>query len=77
MSKRITGAFFILSAAILFAARYVSAAIHIAGLTSFDDAMFSKSLNYVGTPLFMASILCLIVGVIYLISAEFDERKRK
>ena len=77
MSKRITGALFCLSSSILFSARYLSAAIHISQMRSYDDAMFSRSLNYVGIPLLILSILCLIIGAVYLISAELDERKSK
>ena len=77
MSKRITGGLFCLSSSILFSARYLSATIHIMPMISFEETTFSRSLSYVGKPLLILSILCLIIGVIYLVSAELDERKNK
>lgn len=70
MSKQITGGLFCLAASILFSARYVAAAILVSTMHSWDKDIFSISLNYVGSGLLVASILCLITGVLYLISAE-------
>lgn len=75
MSKRITGALFCVVSSILFSARYISAAIHISEMLSWDEKIFMQSLSYVGPELLIASIVSLIVGVAYLVSAELDERK--
>lgn len=77
MSKRITGALFCLAASILFSVRYLCAAVHVSEMASWNKALFSNSLSYVGTPLLIASILALIAGAAYLVSAELDERKKK
>lgn len=76
MNKRVTGGLFCLASSILFSARYISAAIHVSPIVSWDKDMFSMSLGYVGLELLFASIFSLIIGVIYLVSAEFDERKK-
>lgn len=77
MSKRITGGLFCLASSILFSARYVSAAIHVSAMDSWDEVIFAKSLGYVGTGLLISSILSFIIGVIYLVLAWLDERKNK
>ena len=74
MSKRITGALFCLASSILFSARYIAATIHVSTMHSWDKDIFSMSLNYVGSGLLIASILCLITGVLYLISTEKGNR---
>ncbi len=51
MNKRGTGAVFCLVAAILFAKRYIAAAIFISGVSSWDSALFKAGLQYVGMPL--------------------------
>ena len=76
MGKRVTGGLFCLASSILFSARYLSAAIHISDYSTWDKLIFSQSLRYTGIPLLILSIICLIIGIIYLISAEIDEKNK-
>ena len=75
MSKRGVGAMFCLVAAILFSARYIAAAIFMSNVSSWNRELFAEGLKYVGTPLLYISIISLIVGVGYLIWAEFSKKK--
>ena len=70
MNKRGAGVIFCLIAAILFSARYIAAAIFMSGVLSWDATLFSAGLEYVGTPLLWGSIISLIIGIGYLLSAE-------
>jgi len=70
MNRRGVGALFCLISALLFITRYVCAAIFASGVTSWDETMFSNMLQYVGQTLPVLSIISLIIGVLYLISAE-------
>ena len=75
MNKRGAGAIFCLIAAILFSARYVSAAIFMSNVISWDASLFEAGLEYVGNPLLVGSIISLIIGVAYLLWAEFSKSK--
>jgi hypothetical protein len=77
MNKRGTGAVFCLIAAILFASRYITAAIFMSGVSSWSSGLFGAGLQYVGTPLNTFSIISLIVGIGYLLWAEISEMKKK
>ncbi len=76
MNKRGTGAVFCLVAAILFAKRYIAAAIFISGVSSWDSALFKAGLQYVGMPLKTLSIISVIIGLGYLLWAEISEMKK-
>ena len=75
MGKRITGGLFCLASSILFSSRYIAAAIHVSEKVTNDKKIFLSSLSFVGTPLLIFSIIFLVVGVLYLISAELDKSK--
>ena len=77
MNKRGAGVLFCLIAAILFSARYISAAIFMSGVVSWSKDLFLSSLEYIGYPLLSLSTLSLIVGVAYLIWAEWEEWKMR
>lgn len=74
MSRRTAGVMFCLIAAILCAARYIAAAIFMSGVSSWDRKLFAVGLEYVGTPLQTLSIISLIIGIAYLVLAEFPDR---
>jgi hypothetical protein len=80
MSHRATGVLFIVVAALLYATRYIAAAIFGSGVSSWNSELFQAMLSYVGDgPAFWA-LLALIVGVAYLIWAEYAgwlERRRR
>jgi len=77
VNKRGTGMVFILISAILFSAKYISAAIFGSGLTSWDEELFQNMLAYIGTPLHTLSILALAIGISYICWAEFEEIRAK
>ncbi|WP_379134863.1 hypothetical protein [Paenibacillus sp. sgz500958] len=73
MSRRTTGVFFIGIAAFLYGIRYLSAAVYGSGSMGWNETMFQNLLDYVGRAPLVLSVLSLIVGVIYLMAAEFGE----
>lgn len=75
MNRRGTGAIFCLIAALLFAARYITAAIFMSGGSSWDSSLFSAGLEYQGLGLMILSIISLIVGISYLVWAEIKDKK--
>ena len=77
MNKRGTGAIFCLIAAILYAARYLAAAIFMTGISSWNSNLFENGLEYVGSSLLTLSVVSLIIGIAYLIWAEIEEQKKK
>ncbi|MBR3742837.1 MAG: hypothetical protein IKN04_20675 [Clostridia bacterium] len=66
MNNKGIGAVFCLIAAILTAARYLSASIFMSGISTWSSEMFQTSLEYIGPALPTAAIAALIVGVIFL-----------
>lgn len=77
MSKRGSGVAFIAIAAFLFSAKYISAAIFGSGVLSWDEELFNAMLSYIGSPLSIASMIALIIGVGYIVWGEYDEFKSK
>lgn len=76
MNKRGTGAIFCLTGSLLFAARYITAAIFMSNITSWDSELFAVGLEYQGLGLLALSIVSWISGIIYLVWAEIEERKQ-
>lgn len=74
MSRRNIGAVFCLIAAILYSTRFLTAAIFGSGISSWNSQLFNAMLSYVGDELKTLSIVALIVGIVYLIWAEFDRK---
>ena len=66
MNNKGIGAVFCLIAAILTSARYLSAAIFMSGVSSWSDQLFAAGLSYVGSPLKIAAIVSLVVGIAFL-----------
>lgn len=75
MSRRSTGAIFILSAALLYAARYLSAAIWGAGVSSWNSALFNDMYGYIGPGLTNWALAALVVGLLFIIWGEIEERR--
>jgi ABC-type uncharacterized transport system permease subunit len=73
MSKRGTGVAFLAIAALLFSAKYISAAIFGSGLPSWSEHLFNEMLDYVGYPLNVCSIIALILGLAYIAWGEYEE----
>jgi len=71
MSKRATGIVFICIAAFLYGVRYLSAAIFGSNLPSWNKQMFQEMLESVGNGPLVLSVIALVIGVVYLLFAEF------
>ena len=76
MNRRGTGAIFCLIGSLLFAARYITAAIFMSNVSSWDSLLFAAGLEYQGDGLLIFSVISLIIGAVYLVWAELEERKR-
>lgn len=75
MNKRGTGTIFCLIGSLLFAARYITTAIFMSNTTTWDATLFEASLEYQGNGLLIFSIISLIIGILYLVWAEIEEKK--
>ncbi|MCQ6563755.1 hypothetical protein [Paenibacillus mendelii] len=73
MNKRTTGVVFICIAAFLYGIRYLSAAIFASNVSSWNANLFRDMLGYVGKGPLILSILSLVVGIIYILIAEFGQ----
>lgn len=77
MSRRTTGTLLLVIAAFLYGVRYLSAAIFGSGVTSWDSDLFQGMLNYIGTAPRNWSVCALILGLFYLIWAEYEATSSK
>lgn len=77
MSRRTTGTLLLVIAALLYSVRYLSAAIFGSGVTSWDSDLFQGMLNYIGTAPRNWSIAALILGLFYLVWAEYEATSSK
>ena len=75
MNNKGVGAVFCLIAAILMAARYVTAALFMSSISTWSSDMFRASLEYIGPALPIAAIAALIVGVVFLAAGIIQDRK--
>ena len=73
VNRRGTGVSFCLIAALLYAAKYISAAIFGSNISSWDADLFSHMIDYMGGGLPLFSKLALIIGIAYLVWAEIEE----
>ena len=76
MSRRGAGMGFIGISSFLFAAKFITAAIFGSGVASWNSDLFASMLNYVDQGLSIASIIALIVGILYLIWAEISGSRK-
>lgn len=74
MNKRGTGRIFCLIGSLLFAARYITAAIFMSSTTAWDATIFEASLEYQRNSLLIFSIFSLIIGIFYIAWAEIKEK---
>ncbi|WP_315795003.1 hypothetical protein [Paenibacillus sp. BIC5C1] len=77
MSRRTTGTLLLVIAALLYSVRYLSAAIFGSGVTSWDSDLFQGMLNYIGTAPRNWSVGALILGLFYLVWAEYEATSSK
>ena len=76
LNNKGVGSIFCLIAALLMSARYLSAAIFLSGVSSWDAALFSSGLEYVGSPLKIMAIVSLGIGILFLIYGMYQDRKK-
>ncbi len=72
MSRRTTGTALLSISAILYATRYLSAAIFGSSIQNWNQNLFNAMLEYVGQGPVIWSIIALIAGIIYLVWAEVE-----
>ncbi len=72
MSRRAAGISLIAISALLFASRYLAAAIFGSSITSWNADLFNGMLQYVGPDLVRWSIVSLVAGILYLVWAEIQ-----
>ena len=77
MNKRGAGVLFCLMAAMLYAARYVAAAVYVSNESSWSPELFAAGLEYQGSGLLIFSVLSLVVGVCYLVWGELEARGKR
>ena len=75
MNNKGVGSIFCLIAAILFGARYITGGLVVSNYASISDQLFSKALEYIGSPLLIASIVALVIGVCFLVLGFIKDAK--
>ena len=76
MNKRTAGVMFCLIAGELFAIRYIVAALFMSGVSSWNATIFAAGLEYQGNGLLISSIISLVVGIVYLVRAEIEDKRK-
>ena len=76
MSRRMTGVIFIAISALLYATRFIAAAIWGSGFSSWNSENFLALLGYVDQGLTAWSIAALVVGLIYLAWGEIETLRK-
>lgn len=66
MNNKGVGVIFCLISAILVSAKYISAAMFMSNVTSWDATLFKSGLEYVGPFLSIEAILAMIIGILFL-----------
>ena len=77
MNNKGIGSIFCLIAAVLTAARYMAAAIFMSNVSSWDAGLFASGLEYIGPELKIASIISLVVGIVFLGVGIYQDIKEK
>lgn len=77
MNNKGIGTVFCLISAILISAKYISAAIFMSNITSWDEDLFASGLENVGPLLSDASLVALIIGILFLGYGIYQDIKKK
>ena len=72
MSRRTTGVVFCFIASLLYAARYLAAAIFGSGVSTWSSDLFGSMLDYVGNGLLTWATIALVVGIAHLVWGEIE-----
>ena len=76
MNNKGVGAVFCLIASVLTAARYMSAAIFMSGVSSWNSELFRAGLEYIGPALPTASVIALAAGIVFLGIGIYQDIRR-
>lgn len=76
MNNKGIGTVFCFISAILISAKYISAAIFMSGVNTWDATLFAAGLEYVGPFLPIASILALLAGILFLGYGIYEDIKK-
>lgn len=71
MHKRTLGLTFICIAAFLYSVRYICAAIWLTNRSTWGPDVFEETLKNIGNGPLVLSIIAFIIGILYLVIAEF------
>lgn len=77
MNNKGIGTIFCLISAMLMCTRYITAAIFMSGVSSWDSDLFSDALEFIGSPLKIASVVALITGIIFLSVGIYQDLKKE
>lgn len=76
MNNKGVGVIFCLISAILVSAKYISAAMFMSNVTSWDATLFKSGLEYVGPFLSIEAILAIIIGILFLGYGLYTDSKK-
>lgn len=76
MNNKGVGVIFCLISAILVSAKYISAAMFMSNVTSWDATLFKSGLEYVGPFLSIEAILAMIIGILFLGYGLYTDSKK-
>ena len=76
MKRRTAGIGLIFTAAMLYASRFITAALFGSGAMSWNKDFFRSLLQYTDQGLTTVSIIALVAGLIYLVWAEIETAKK-
>lgn len=76
MENKIVGAIFCFMSAVLISARYISVAIFMSGVVSWNAALFATALEYVGPFLAIAAGVAFIIGILFLGYGLYQDIKK-
>lgn len=76
MNNKGVGVIFCLISAILFSAKYISAAMFMSNLATQDASLFKNGLEYVGPFLSIEAILAMIIGILFLGYGLYTDSKK-
>lgn len=76
MNNKGVGVIFCLISAILVSAKYISTAMFMSNVTSWDATLFKSGLEYVGPFLSIEAILAMIIGILFLGYGLYTDSKK-
>lgn len=76
MENKIVGAIFCFMSAALISARYISAAIFMSGVASWNATLFAAGLEYIGPFLAIAAGIAFIIGILFLGYGLYQDIKK-